>query len=409
MSVDSIFYDIEIAKNRCIVGFLDGEEFHTLDLRDRAMTAGEKDALLELCEGRTLVGYNNSGFDTYLLYYLLERKADPADVHELAQAIISSGKGWEVAKQMNARRSGLNEIDLLHFCKRAKLKVYEARLGMDRVETLPFDPNASIEDDMMPSLMAYLRHDLEATKRLYLSVKDEIDIRRELCDIFNLPNLMTRGPASAAEAVLLSEYVKADGEVQIDDIRSASRRHHNVDISFHLEDWVHRTCKGTVAEDILKKIEGTTFRYRGGKREEPDRQWPSLIDLDGAEATFGVGGLHSTDSAGVNVRPCVDADVASYYPRLLLAPGGAPDHLDQELFRNIYRGLLERRLEAKHAGRKREANALKLVLNSSFGKLGDFYSPLFSPASFLHITVGGQLSLIALAERINSKKGAILK
>jgi hypothetical protein len=395
-----ITYDIEIARNRVVVGLLDDGEFHWLDLT-APISPEQASTLRSMCEGRTLVGFNNSGFDSYLLFFILERAASPREVFELAQALISSPRAWQVARNMNARKSPFDELDLLHFCKRAKLKVYEARLGMDRVETLPFDPEAEITNDMMPRILAYLRHDLDATQLLYERLEEEIDIRRELCTLFDLPQLMTKGPAASAEAVLISEYCRADGEVDIDDIRAAAGRMRNCDVTFVVEDWLKNACRGTSAGRIIEQIDGTIFPYRDGKRGVPDREWPSELDIDGIVAAIGVGGLHSMDDAGQGGAGYLDADVASYYPRLLLQPGGAPMHLDGALFCRIYRGLLERRLEAKAAGRKREANALKLVLNSSFGKLGDHYSPLFSPPSFLNVTVGGQLSLIALAERIS--------
>ena len=61
-----------------------------------------------------------------------------------------------------------------------------------------------------------------------------------------------------------------------------------------------------------------------------------------------------------------------------------------------YRGILERRLEVKRragatgdpAERARlivQATALKLVLKSTFGKLGDAHSTLFDPSSFVAV------------------------
>jgi hypothetical protein len=76
-----------------------------------------------------------------------------------------------------------------------------------------------------------------------------------------------------------------------------------------------------------------------------------------------------------------------------------------------YRGLLERRLAAKDraktvedaAERERlglQATGLKLVLNATFGKLGDPYSSLFDPAAMVAVTISGQLMLVDLVERL---------
>ena len=55
-----------------------------------------------------------------------------------------------------------------------------------------------------------------------------------------------------------------------------------------------------------------------------------------------------------------------------------------------------------------QATALKLVLNSTFGKLGDSYSSLFDYEAFLAVTLSGQLMLIDLIERLTEAKVQVI-
>jgi hypothetical protein len=85
-----------------------------------------------------------------------------------------------------------------------------------------------------------------------------------------------------------------------------------------------------------------------------------------------------------------------------------------EAFIRVYRKIVEDRLEAKEkakaakkAGNKAEqtrweivANALKIVVNGSFGKFGSKYSILYSPDLMLQTTITGQLCLLMLIEEL---------
>jgi DNA polymerase elongation subunit (family B) len=127
-----------------------------------------------------------------------------------------------------------------------------------------------------------------------------------------------------------------------------------------------------------------------------------ISDDDLLEANFGLGGIHTKDEA-CNYES-LSFDVASLYPKIIMHPDCSPSHLDEQQFHAIYGRLIARRLQAKRDGDKATSNALKLVLNSAFGAYNYPYSLLYSPDAFLSITVSGQLCLLALAERCQSKQ-----
>jgi hypothetical protein len=77
--------------------------------------------------------------------------------------------------------------------------------------------------------------------------------------------------------------------------------------------------------------------------------------------------------------------VASYYPSLIINAGIAPPAYGHH-FASVYHSLLKRRLAAKVAGNKVINEALKIVLNGTFGKLGSMYSMMYAPDQMIAVT-----------------------
>jgi hypothetical protein len=282
------------------------------------------------------------------------------------------------------------------------LKQYEGRLGL-AIQDLPFDPHQPIEAAAMPEVVKYSEHDLLATERLREAVEPDVQARHVLEDLFGVPDLTKRTAANVASAIIVAEYTRQSPDVDANDIKAAAARKRHCEFEFYTPMWVREGIRGTVAESLADAIDGTTFRVVDGVRQEPTREWPSVITLDeadGLQASFGLGGIHTRDEACQYSG--LSYDVASLYPHILMHSECAPSHLDEAQFHAIYGRLIERRLQAKKAGEKATSNALKLVLNSCFGSLNFKFSPLYSPDAFLAITVSGQLCLLALADRIGA-------
>jgi hypothetical protein len=128
---------------------------------------------------------------------------------------------------------------------------------------------------------------------------------------------------------------------------------------------------------------------------------PDIKPITIGKTTYkmGIGGLHSQESDVsyiANDERCLfDVDVASYYPAIMINQTIEPFHL-KGLFGKIYRGWRDDRLKAKHAGDKKTADMLKIVLNGTFGKLFSKYSIFYAPTEGLQVTITGQLALLQL-------------
>jgi len=85
----------------------------------------------------------------------------------------------------------------------------------------------------------------------------------------------------------------------------------------------------------------------------------------------------------------------------------APAHLDADIFCDVFRSLMETRLDAKARAKKGEpgakeiADGMKVAINSGgFGKLTDPFSPFRDPPKGAQITINGQLIILRLIEEL---------
>lgn len=67
---------------------------------------------------------------------------------------------------------------------------------------------------------------------------------------------------------------------------------------------------------------------------------------------------------------------------------------------DVYAATIERRVAAKRSGDKATANALKLVLNTTYGAMLNRYNPLFDPLMGRSVCISGQLFLLELANHL---------
>lgn len=98
----------------------------------------------------------------------------------------------------------------------------------------------------------------------------------------------------------------------------------------------------------------------------------------------------------------IDADVSSLYPRLSITNNFYPEHLGQA-FVNVYKSIIDLRLEAKKTGNMVLSDGFKLAANSAYGKSNEETSFLYDPKFTMAITVNGQLLITMLIERLLTK------
>ena len=97
-------------------------------------------------------------------------------------------------------------------------------------------------------------------------------------------------------------------------------------------------------------------------------------------------------SQGWEINRC-----ASFYPNLSIVYGFKPEHLG-DAFSKVYSDIYQQRKRFPKGSV--ENQSLKIVLNGSYGKLGDEFSFLLDKKPQLQICINGQLLLMMLAEKL---------
>lgn len=90
-------------------------------------------------------------------------------------------------------------------------------------------------------------------------------------------------------------------------------------------------------------------------------------------------------------------DVSSYYPHLMTICGYTSRNIPDA---KIFSDVLETRMKAKASGDKAKANALKLVVNTTYGAMLNRYNDLYDPLMGRSVCISGQLYLLELAEHL---------
>lgn len=85
------------------------------------------------------------------------------------------------------------------------------------------------------------------------------------------------------------------------------------------------------------------------------------------------------------------------YPHLMTLMGYTSRNIPSP---GVYAATIERRVKAKRSGDKATANALKLVLNTTYGAMLNRYNPLYDPLMGRSVCISGQLFLLELANHL---------
>ena len=101
-------------------------------------------------------------------------------------------------------------------------------------------------------------------------------------------------------------------------------------------------------------------------------------------------------------------DIASFYPSIMVQYNIAPKHLNEKVFVSCVKYFRDTRVIAKHSKEKLIdgvppkilAEALKIVINSIYGKFGFEKGDLYDRLCTLKVTINGQLMIMMLCEEL---------
>lgn len=345
------------------------------------------------------VGFNSNSYDLPMIYLAISG-ASPAALKQASDRIITQNlRPWDFTRLYDIAIPKLNHIDLIEIpIGQHSLKMYGGKLHAPLMQDLPFEPSARLTREQMNATTDYCINDLDTTALLFNHLRPQIDLRAKMSEQYG-EELRSKSDAQVAEAVIKREVKRLSGSFPEKPFVAPGTKY-----SYRVPGWLTYTHSALI--EMLDLVRAADFVVTDtGKVEMPPALEGRAITINGSVYRMGIGGLHSSESSVVHYADdetsLIDRDVASYYPAIILNEKLAPKHIGQ-VFLDVYRGIVQRRLAAKRAGQKVDADTLKIVVNGSFGKLGSKWSALYSPDLMIQVTVTGQLALLMLIEWVET-------
>lgn len=400
-------FDLEVYPDYFLVAFRDVD---TLEVTTYEMYDGHP---LDVSGLRTRMGkslvvsFNGKRFDAPLIAYAIAG-ATNEELKRAANDIIENNlQPWQFTDRYPCKIDPeWDHIDLFDVAPgMASLKIYAGRMHSRKLQDLPIEPQASISPEDRVRLKDYcVNGDTVATLDLWRTLRPQLELREKMSRRYGI-DLRSKSDAQIAEAVIKSQVSRLLG-------KKVERPIIPPGTSFHFRPPGFLSFDSPHLKHALDTVTSVPFVVqRGGNVVMPKEISDLRIALGGSTYQMGIGGLHSTESCVSHLADertlLIDRDVASYYPSIILNCGLSPNHLGAAFLR-VYHDLVTERLSAKHAGDKVTADALKITINGTFGKLGSVWSTLYSPNLLIQTTVTGQLSLLMLIEMLESVGASVV-
>ena len=390
--------DLEVYPDYFLAKFRDAE---TLRMGKVEIFPGQKldrDKLLRLLRYYRIFTFNGNNYDIPMMSFALAG----ATTDELKRAsdgiILANVRPWEFYELHECAAPGfLDHIDLIEVAPGVSgLKMYGGRLHSRRMQDLPIDPDERVKPHQRPIIDRYCGNDLLTTLDLRNELRQQIDLRAQMSDEYGI-DLRSKSDAQIAEAVLKHEVEAMTGRrVRKPDLEPPGRFYYQPPdfIEFRTENM----------QRVLQQVRKIPLVILRNGRVDTKNDFEKLaFSIGQSQYQMGIGGLHSKETSRSLYSDddfvLLDRDVASYYPALIINNNLIPPALGRH-FQTVYRGIRDRRIVAKHDGLKAISETLKIVLNGTFGKLGQPYSLVYAPRQMVQVTITGQLALLMAIERM---------
>ena len=398
-------YDIEIFPNcfSLVIKNTETKEFQFFELSNRKNNLVDLVPLF-LDKRYIFCGYNNIHYDNPIVNFIIEyketlKKSTRLDIEynlfQLSQTIIKGDlEKWKRWKYAN----NFETLDLLTMLFSQKLRVglKEMQVTMKYSNVQEYDGNfeAPIPEEDIPKMIQYNINDVNSTEELLYRCENDIKLRLNIEEEYGIKALNKDGVNLGME-ILKTKYLEKTHKTwnDIKDLRSPCNK-------IALNEIILPFIKfdNPILKDLLNEMKQQVV--------SPDRKgYNKHFLMDNLEYSVGVGGIHSVNKPSIFIAKedeiISDVDVASLYPSLIIEYGFYPPHLGKE-FLEVYKGIKDERIEAKHNGNKLKNLTLKLSINGLSGNLQSEFSWCYSPKTVMRIRINGQLLLLMLAEKLIS-------
>lgn len=178
------FFDIEVFKNTCILGY---KKYKDDEVR---YIINPKPKDVEELIKNPLIGFNNGAYDNYILYGILKGMSN-IELYNLSQNIINN------KNKINYNAVQLTYADIYDYSSDKKsLKKWQIELGLKHDEfELPWDQ--PLPDDKLERCLEYLKNDVVSTEKVFDATSSDYDARCILSELSGLPIMCSNNQHSA--------------------------------------------------------------------------------------------------------------------------------------------------------------------------------------------------------------------
>lgn len=343
------------------------------------------------------IGFNSAHYDLRLLKFALDY---PTDVDLLSKLKMFNDHIIVEPDQLNKdvwdqfywQESNCDLKSVLGGRNCPSLKKIAYRLHWEEIESLPIQPNQEVSEEEKQVLIKYNELDCRNTLKLWYHCQEALQLRQSLSKIYDI-DLMSCSDSQIAEKVLTSNMPRPEVFDEHERPMSvAIKKEYSFD-SHQLKVFYNKlmNCGLKIKHYYLPATKRHGYKKHFVFNKE-DKESFTLNEIQ-PNILIGFGGAHSIHKHCQEVEDCWEVDVASYYPHLILRHKLFAGEIGKR-----YEEILERRLLAKKENRKIEAEASKIILNSSFGHCNNHYSKLRDPKAGAAICLNGQLSILRLMD-----------
>jgi hypothetical protein len=365
------------------------------------------------------VGYNNLRFDSQVVEWVIRNNeywnelSNLDIVGKIAQkaADVIHDANYDVFPEYKESDLSLKQIDLFkisHFDNKNRmvsLKRLEFEMDLENIEEMPIHHSKTdmTEEEVILTIQ-YCVNDVQATYQFYLVTigetshplykgNNQIQLRQDIQEEFGIPCLNYSDSKIGDE--MIKKYYCEEKNITYKELPKKGT-FTNVYVKNCIADYV--SFQTPELQQFLQRIKKIKLGIQDDFKE-------SIHFYDNVYS-FMKGGLHTENKPEVfeadDEYEIIDWDVSSYYPAIIINNGRFPRHLGKSFLAG-YKRMFERRLELKPLAKtdkriKGIVGALKLAVNSVYGKSSDMQNWIYDRQLTMFTTITGELSLMMLIE-----------
>jgi len=417
-----LIYDIETLKELFLIVIYNPESDVTYEFQVSRWT-NQLDGFIRFTEQHDehyWVGYNNLRFDSQVVEHIL-RNYD--NWHELSGLEICAkiaqkaadtihDANYDVFPEYREEWLSLKQLDLFkinHYDNKNRmvsLKRLEFEMDLENIEEMPIHhEKIDMSKEDVQITINYCINDVMATYEFYkvttgntehplYKENNQIELRQDIYEEFGIPCL-NYSESKIGDEMIKKYYCQEKG-IQYSDLPKKGMFRTEVKVRHCIADYV--AFQTPELQQFLKRISKERLTMKDDFKES--------LEFYNNVYTFAKGGLHTENKPKVfeadEDNIIVDWDVSSYYPAIIINNGRYPGHLGKEFLLG-YKAMFEKRLELKPLAKKDKkikgiVGALKLAVNSVYGKSSDMQNWIYDRQLTMFTTITGELSLLMLIE-----------